>query len=79
MKTVGNILLALLLAMATGRPAAAQRYSVGTDGIGWLTLGTVNADGSVAVGRHATLHTGAALNPWTFRGRTPNGRCRPGS
>ena len=66
MKTVGNILLALLMAMAVNRPAAAQRYSVGTDGIGWASLGAINADASIAVGRHASLHAGAALNPWTY-------------
>ncbi len=66
MKTVGNILLALMLALVISWPAAAQRYSVGTDGIGWASLGTVNADASIAVGRHASLHAGAALNPWTY-------------
>ena len=66
MKTVGNTLLALLLALAASWPAAAQRYSVGTDGIGWLSLGAVNADASIAVGRHTSLHAGAGLNPWTY-------------
>ena len=72
MKTIGKILLALLVLQALSMPpAAAQRFSVGTDGIGWLTLGTLNADASVAVGQHFSLHAGAAFNPWTYRRGNP--------
>ena len=71
MKTVGKTLLAALL-LAFALPAAAQRFTVGTDGVGWLTLGTLNADASVAVSRNVSLHAGAALNPWTFGKANPD-------
>ena len=48
--------------------ATAQRWSISTNTIDWLALGTVNAEGGVAVGRRVTLHTGFKMNPWTFKG-----------
>lgn len=71
MRTVGITLLAALLFSAS-LPAAAQRFTVGTDGMGWLALGTMNADASVAVSQHVSLHAGASLNPWTFRKDSPD-------
>ena len=72
MRTVGKTLLAALLLAGTAVVAAAQRFTVGTDGMGWLALGTVNADASVAVSRNVSLHAGAALNPWTYRKDNPD-------
>ena len=72
MGTVGKTLLAALLLVGTAVSAAAQRFTVGTDGLGWLALGTVNADASVAVSRNVSLHAGAALNPWTYRKDNPD-------
>ena len=72
MRTVGKTLLAALLLVGTAVAAAAQRFTVGTDGMGWLALGTVNADASVAVSRTVSLHAGAALNPWTYRKDNPD-------
>lgn len=46
--------------------AFAQRFSVGTNAVDWLTLGTVNAEASVSVARSVTFHVGAELNPWTY-------------
>lgn len=58
-------LLTAILALAT-LPAAAQRFSLGIDGARVLSLGTLNADASVALSQRISLHAGAALNPWTF-------------
>lgn len=44
----------------------AQRWSAGTNLADWLTLGTMNAEASVAVARGVSLHVGAEMNPWTF-------------
>lgn len=72
MGTVGKtILMAALLAVNT-LPLAAQRFTAGTDGVAWLALGTLNADASVAVSQHVSLHAGAALNPWTWRKGNPD-------
>ena len=46
--------------------AEAQRFSIGTNAIDWLTLGTINADASVAVSQHVSLQVGTELNPWTW-------------
>lgn len=58
-------MLAILLALSP-LPAAAQRFSLGVDGARVLTLGTMNADASVAVSQNLSVHAGAALNPWTL-------------
>ena len=53
--------------MALPAGAFAQRFSVGTNAVDWMTLGTINAEASVAVAQHFSLHVGAEINPWTFR------------
>lgn len=66
MKTVGKTTLLTVLLSLCMLPAAAQRFTIGTDGLGWAALGTINADASVAVSQKISIHAGAALNPWTF-------------
>ena len=48
---------------------AAQRLSVATDALGYADFGTLNAEVSVAVGRHFTIAAGAAYNPWQWGSR----------
>lgn len=64
--SVGKTILAGAMLLLVSFPAAAQRFSAGTDAVLWLTLGTVNADASVAVAQRLSLHAGASVNPWTF-------------
>ena len=60
-------LILLLTLSGTALPLSAQRFSVGTNAVDWMTLGTVNAEASVAASQHVSVHAGAELNPWTFR------------
>ena len=71
MKQLGKTLLTALL-LVGALPLAAQRFSVGSDAVRALMLGTLSADASVAVARQYSLHAGAALNPWTFRSGNPD-------
>lgn len=57
-------LLTLLFAFAYS--ASAQKWSVSTNIMDYVTLGTLNAEGSVATGRHLTVNASARVNPWTF-------------
>ena len=57
-------LLTLLLVFAVS--ASAQKWSVATNIMDYVSLGTLNAEGSVATGRHITLNASARVNPWTF-------------
>lgn len=66
-----NILAIGLLLIALALPCTAQRFSVGTNAIDWLTLATLNAEGSVAVSQKFSVHAGAELNPWTWRAGDP--------
>ena len=47
--------------------ANAQRYSVGTNAVDWLTFATINVEASIAVSQHYSIHVGSELNPWTWR------------
>ena len=62
------LLAAMLVAPLT---ASAQRFSVGTDAVDWLSLGTMNMEASAAVSRAVSIHVGAGLNPWSFREGDP--------
>ena len=65
-----RILLSLIL-LVTALPLAAQRFSVGTNAVDWLTLGTLNLEASAAVSQRFSIHVGAELNPWTFAAGNP--------
>lgn len=45
-----------------------SRIHVGINLFDVLSLGTINVEGGVAVGRRWSIHAGAELNPWTWRG-----------
>lgn len=67
MKTKVRIiaLIAGLTLLFSGQ-ASAQRFTVGTNAVDWLTFGTINAEASVAVAQHFSIHVGTELNPWTW-------------
>ena len=67
MKRLVIVILALCLGMVFAPKAGAQRFSVGTDGLQWLELGTMNAEASIAIAQNFSIHAGAGVNPWTFR------------
>ena len=45
----------------------AQRFSVGSNMVDLLSLGTMEVEGSASVRRHASVHAGTEFNPWTYR------------
>lgn len=59
-----GILVLLLTILSTS--LFAQRFSVGTNAVDLLSLGTLEAEASVAVSQRFSLHVGAELNPWTW-------------
>lgn len=67
-----RILLSFFLAAVLALPARAQRYTVGTNAVDWLSLGTLNAEVSAAISHRFSLHAGAELNPWTFHAGQPD-------
>lgn len=46
--------------------AFAQRWSIGTNVVDYLNMGTLNAESSVAVARHYSFNAGVRFNPWTL-------------
>ncbi len=67
MKNISNIykgIVTALLLMCISHVAGAQNWAVSTNALGWLSLGTINAEGSVSVHKHITLNAGFTANPW---------------
>ncbi len=62
-------LLAAVLLLGASPGALAQRFTLGTNAVDLLSLGTLNAEASVAVSRHCSVHGGAELNPWTWNAK----------
>ena len=60
-------LTSLLLTMLFNTNASAQFYAIKTDALGLLT-GSVNADASMALNEHYTIHLHGQYNPWTYSG-----------
>ena len=58
--------LLLLATLLLALPCRAQRFALGTNAVDWLSLGTFNAEASVAVAQKFSVHVGAELNPWTW-------------
>ncbi len=44
----------------------AQRFSIGTNTVDILSLGTMNIEAGVAVAQKWSIHAGAEFNPWTW-------------
>lgn len=62
---------ALALGLFVCAEASAQRYSVSTNAVEWLNLGTINAEAGVAVSQHFSVHAGMRYNNWSFRQGDP--------
>ena len=52
--------------------AEAQDFSIATNLVDYVSLGTLNAEGGVGVGRRVTLQASARVNPWTFHKGDPD-------
>ena len=72
-KTLTTFIVAALCILLSS-DAFAQRYSVSTNSVQWLNLGTLNAEAGVAVSQHFSIHAGARYNNWTWRKGDPDVR-----
>ena len=52
------------------RFAQAQNLAVSSNVLTWANFGTINADASLSVSRHISVHAGATANPWNFTSPT---------
>lgn len=65
-KIIFTFILAVLPLMAS-----AQRWSVSTNLVDYVSLGTINAEGSAGLGRHMTAVVSVRVNPWTYHKGDP--------
>ena len=65
-----KIIITLILA-AVPLLCPAQNWSVSTNLVDYVSLGTVNAEMGAGVGRRLSIHAGARVNPWTFHKGDP--------
>lgn len=59
-------LIILFILMAGGKEVDARKYSISTNLLGYVQLGTMNLDCSLAVARRTTLDAGIRYNPFVF-------------
>lgn len=65
-----KILLTIILS-ALPLLCSAQKVSLSTNLVDYAMLGTMNVEGSVALGRHVSTEVSARINPWTFHEGDP--------
>ena len=65
-------LIILIAGMALSLTVSAQDWSVATNLVDYVSLGTINAEASVATGRHISINASARVNPWTFHKGDPS-------
>lgn len=65
-----RLIIALILA-AMPMLCRAQDWSVSTNLMDYACLGTINAEGSGAAGRHISINASARVNPWTYHKGDP--------
>lgn len=51
--------------------ASAQNWSISTNLMDYVSLGTINAEGSVGLDRRISANVSARVNPWTFHKGDP--------
>lgn len=61
-----------LLLIALPIFCSAQDWSVSTNAMDYVSLGTMNAEASMATGRHISINASARINPWTFHKGDPS-------
>ena len=66
-----KIIITLLL-IALPIFCSAQNWSVSTNAMDYVSLGTLNAEVSMATGRHISINASARINPWTFHKGDPS-------
>lgn len=62
----------MLLALSAPRIVQAQTktWTVSTNALSWLNLGTINAEGAVSVHNHFSINAGFTANPWKMTSPT---------
>ena len=70
MKWYHHLALVVIMLLFSGR-ADAQRFSVSTNLVDYVVLGTLNADVSYSLSRRWSITAGARYNPFTFRKGDP--------
>lgn len=60
-------IIIILAALISLQEAGARRFSVSTNLLGYLYLGTMNVEAAYGLSRHWSINAGAVFNPFTFR------------
>ena len=72
MRKILAVVAALLFSLP--QEAEARRFSVSTNIIGYLNLGTMNMEASYGFSRHWSLNAGVKFNPFTFNNPVKDSR-----
>ena len=67
-----KILLLMIFIAFISSSASAQNWSLSTNLMDYVSMGTVNGEVSVGASRHITINASARYNPWTFHKGDPS-------
>ena len=73
MKNLSNIykgIVIVLLLFCAPQVVKAQKWAISTNALSWLNIGTINAEGSMSMNKHFTVHAGFTANPWKMHTST---------
>jgi len=60
------VILSLAILFMPHDKVFAQRWSIGTNVVDYINMGTLNVESSVAFARHCSFNAGIRFNPWTL-------------
>ena len=63
-KNIYRSIAAALLLICVSQTVEARNWSISTNALSWLSLGTINAEGGMSVSDHITVNAGFVANPW---------------
>ena len=66
-----RLLLAAAVVLLSVLPVSAQKWSVQTNLLDYLALGTLNAEVGMSVSQHFSIFAGGRFNPWEFKAGDP--------
>ena len=66
-----RLLIAAAVVLLSVLPVSAQKWSVQTNLLDYLALGTLNAEVGMSVSQHFSIFAGGRFNPWEFKAGDP--------
>ena len=64
LRNIYRVVAIALLLVGSAQLTHAREWSVSTNALSWLNMGTINAEGACSINDNWSINTGFAVNPW---------------